>query len=305
MSCIPGRLSIAPSEVLPAPGVSRQMDFAQGPLPIQLLPSERSFYCSYPWALNTYPTVEELTKHLSDEFRRVNTTTEAWQLAEVMTNIFMFSCAITNEVDDYLAGKQYGFAKLSKFPLGGVAVRVAEKAAAGVRGVQHWRLRELRAWRQKWEGAVSEYLKIFVVARPNTTALRKAETQITNLLEIRLPAKLLARRLRSPAFFHVRELTHFDVLQLGDKFVAAFPDRNSPIVLVGLRTAGSYFGPLLRAYLSANGYTDVKLITTRPRGAQSRSEKVGLAQFASEGRMAVIVDESLRWERNGERYKNA
>src|SRR2546430_11333086 len=31
----------------------------QAPLPVQLLPSERTFYDRYSWSLNIYPTIEE------------------------------------------------------------------------------------------------------------------------------------------------------------------------------------------------------------------------------------------------------
>ena len=50
------------------------------------------------------------------------------------------------------------------------------------------------------------------------------------------------------------DLTHVDVLALGKSYVSRFPDRSQAILLVGLRTSGSYFAPLLRALFEAEGY---------------------------------------------------
>src|SRR2546427_7734172 len=44
------------------------------------------------------------------------------------------------------------------------------------------------------------------------------------------------------------------VLELGRILITTYPDRRRPILVVGLRTAGSYFAPLLRAFLEAEGY---------------------------------------------------
>lgn len=265
---------------------------SQIPLPPHVLASEQAFYDSYPWCLNPYPTVDSVLQYLREEIARLNQTAEAWQLRERMTNVFLLSCAITNEIDDHLVGRRYDFSKLAKVPLGGAVARGTEKLQAQARRVREWHLRHMSAWNDRWLTALDAYLQVFVgVELPSGEVLASVKRNLATLLEVNLPPDLKSRRLRNPSFFHVRDLTHVDILRLGEKFIVAYPDRKQPIVFVGLRTAGSYFGPLLRALLHNNGYQDVESLTIRPRSAVSEREKVRISACARAGKMAVVLDE--------------
>ena len=70
-----------------------------------------------------------------------------------------------------------------------------------------------------------------------------------------------------------------------------FPERTQPILVVGLRTSGSYFAPLLKALLEVEGYMSVALLTISPNKGVSRREKNELERFAAHGHLAVIVDD--------------
>ena len=264
----------------------------QEPLAVQLLPAERDFYSGYEWSLNAYPTIENVVRYLREELARVAKTEADWRLAERMLNISMLASAISNEVDDCLVGTRYDFSKAARVPLGGLAVKAVDRVLGVARKGREWRLRALHAWNRRWLAALDEFLQIFVAGGvENSPALEQTAQQLANLLDAKLPQDLRSRRLRNPAFYHVRDLTHVDVLKLGEKFVAAFPDRSQPIVLVGLRTAGSYFNPLLRAYFKNKGYQDVDSLTVRPRSSVSSREKAQLATSSKAGRLAVITDE--------------
>src|SRR5262249_545274 len=65
-----------------------------------------------------------------------------------------------------------------------------------------------------------------------------------------------------------------------------------PILLLGLRTAGSYFAPLLRAFFKAQGYRSVALMTIEPNKGIGRQESKELKQFATRGYWAVILDDA-------------
>jgi len=264
----------------------------QQPLAPELLTSERDFHGGYEWALNAYPTVENVILYLGQELSRLDQCEAEWQLGERMLNVFLLACAITNEVDDYLVGTRYDFSKAARIPLGGLAVRTFDRLHGQVRKGREWRLRQLSIWNLRWLTALDEYSQVFVAgAVRGSQPLASAASQLAKLLDTTLPEDLRSRRLRNPAFFHVRDLTHFDILKLGEKFVAAFPDRAQPIVLVGLRTAGSYFNPLLHAYLKLKGYQDVDSLTIRPRTVVGWREKAHTAACAKAGRLAVILDE--------------
>ena len=264
----------------------------QEPLAAQLLPSERDFYNGYEWSLNAYPTVENVIQSLREELARLGQVEGEWQLAERMLNVYLLACAITNEVDDFLVGTRYDFSKLARIPLGGMAVRAFDSAHGLGRRGRESRWGGVNAWNQRWLGVLDEFLQVFVSGpAKDSLALENSALELARLLDTKLPQDLRARRLRNPAFFHVRDLTHVDILNLGEKFVAKFPDRNQPLVLVGLRTAGSYFNPMLRAYLKTKGYKDVDSLTIRPRSAVGFREKARIAACARAGKFAIIMDE--------------
>jgi HAD superfamily hydrolase (TIGR01484 family) len=265
----------------------------QKPLTPHLLASERDFYDGYDWSLNTYPTLEKAILHLRQELSRLDQCSEEWHLRERMLNVYLLACAITNEVDDFLVGTRYDFSKAKRIPLlGGIFVRGFDRAHGYVRKNRERRLRRVSQWNRRWLEALDQFLQIFVNdANPDAQQLENSGNQLAKLLDQNLPEGLKRRRLRNPAFFHVRDLTHFDILKMGDKFIANFPDRTQRIVLVGLRTAGSYFNPLLRAYLKVNGYADVESLTIRPRSVVGWAETAQIAACAKAGRLAVIMDE--------------
>jgi hypothetical protein len=62
---------------------------------------------------------------------------------------------------------------------------------------------------------------------------------------------------------------------------------------VGLRTAGSYFAPILRAYMANLGYEHVGILTLRPKGGANRREMEILRQYSGQNGLAVIVDEPV------------
>ena len=75
--------------------------------------------------------------------------------------------------------------------------------------------------------------------------------------------------------------------------MAAFPDRQKPVLVLGLRTAGSYFAPVVCAYLKSEGYQRVSSVTLRPKRGTSLWEANQLAQCATSGGLALIVDEPM------------
>src|SRR5258708_17918057 len=64
------------------------------------------------------------------------------------------------------------------------------------------------------------------------------------------------------------------------------------MLVVGLRTSGSYFAPLLRAFLKAEGYQTVSLLTVQPNKGLGRWERQELSRCAQRGFTALIVDDA-------------
>src|SRR5258706_6978694 len=100
------------------------------PLPAAPLRTESAFYGQYAWCLDIFPTVREVSRRLREELSRQGETLEDWQREEVAVNAFMLSSALTDAVDDYLAGESYDFSPAAVLPgmraLTGVLERVLD-----------------------------------------------------------------------------------------------------------------------------------------------------------------------------------
>ena len=264
-----------------------------------LLDTESRFYRGYSWCLNAYPTLREVVSQLRQHLSTLDDFDEKWQRAEVMTNVYLLSCAIADTVDDYLLGERFDFSPVAVVPGIGPFLRAAQLPLKALQRGREWRLRGVHRWRQAWGAGVLDFLKVFVApGDPDTDALRLASTRLTSLLGTDLPVSLQRRRARIVAAFRNQDLTHFDILTLGRRFTAAFPDRGQPVLAIGLRTAGSYFAPLLCAALAVEGYQHAESVTIRPiKGVSDvslgRWERETLARSAKKGALAVIVDEPL------------
>jgi hydroxymethylpyrimidine pyrophosphatase-like HAD family hydrolase len=208
--------------------------------------------------------------------------------------VFLLSSALSDTIDDELVGDRYDFSDaVSVFPLlRGPAALVGLALDAWGRH-RTWRLRPLRFWRERWRTAVDRFLQAWIA--PNgkeAEPLARACADMAALLASPAwPARLVRRRVKVPAAFRTQDLSHHDVLELADRFAAAFPERRRPLLVVGLRTAGSYFAPLLRAALFARGFEDARSVTLRPKKGFAAWERAELSWCAAHEGMALLVDE--------------
>jgi hydroxymethylpyrimidine pyrophosphatase-like HAD family hydrolase len=256
-------------------------------------PAESRFYGRYGWCLDAFPTVREVRARLLGELRGVEEVDGRWERGEVLTNVYLLACVLADTTDDYLAGDHYDFTRVASVLPGSRPITSALQRLLDT-GRRHrgWRLRRLRAWRQRWGAALDAFLRASLAApRDEPAALVGALAGLAELVDSELPPALLARRVMVPAAFRTQDLTHHDVLELAARFASGFPDRERAILVVGLRSAGSYFAPLLRASLLTRGYQDVEVVTVRPKEGLARWERSALAHGAARKALAVVIDE--------------
>ena len=199
-----------------------------------------------------FPTVRDVAHDLRGEVSRLQEELDDWQRQEVAVNIFLLSSAVADAVDDFMAGESYDFSTTAVLP----GMRALTGALERLLDVRH-RARALgqgglRRWRAAWGAAQDEFLQAWLGDGPSGRAemASKGALALAGLLNYRLPRALSCRRINVPAAFRTQDLTHHDVLELAARFAALFPDRERPLLVVGLRTAGSYFAPLVRASLA-------------------------------------------------------
>jgi len=255
-----------------------------------LLPTECEFYKAYNWCLNPLPTVLEAIDHLRGEIDRLRVVPHDWQAGEVATNVFLLSCALLNAVDEYLRGRTI------RMPRQAAATSLGRGARWATDGiVQTLRQRSLapaRRWREHWQASLDEFLASVVAGEAfDPASFAETDSRLAMLLQLPLPADLEAEHIGVPSPFRRLDLTHFDVLALGRHFVERFPDRSQAILLLGLRTSGSYFAPILRAFLKAEGYEIVSSLTVQPDKGSGCWERKELRRCAQRGHMALILDD--------------
>ena len=293
-----GDLLRASAEGLPAVGGSARspamvVEHAVPPLPRALMDAESRFYRRRAWCLDAFPTVAEAIGRLREEISSLEGAQERWQIKEALVNVFLLSCAVADAVDDHLAGEGYDFSRVAAVvpvlrPLASAVERVL--AVAGRRRAR--RLAGLQAWRCAWDAALQRFLQAWMAAGEHGAAAPAVgPAELAALLGREMPAELGARRTKVPAAFRTQDLTHHDVVEMAARFATAFPDRRRAILVVGLRTAGSYFAPLVRASLARGGYGDVTAVTLRPKKGIAPREQAAIARCGARGGLAIVVDE--------------
>jgi hydroxymethylpyrimidine pyrophosphatase-like HAD family hydrolase len=207
--------------------------------------------------------------------------------------VFLLACAITDAVDDYLIAERYDFSlATSVLPLGGAVVRATGAVSNVWHSARRVCLRNVHEWRRAWVGSLDGFLRLFAAGAPSDPrAFSESAAGLAPMLQS-FPRTLESRRVRIPAAFRTQDLSHFDILALTDKLASAYSDRRLPVIAVGLRTAGSYFAPLVRARLAHNGYVDTSWVTIRPKRGLADWERAALADVARRGGIAAIVDEA-------------
>jgi len=256
--------------------------------------TEQEFYASYDWCLNAYPSIAEMMQHLEQELPRFSAAQPDWRRDEIARNIYLLSCAILDMADDYLLGRRYNFSKvLGVLPALAPVTNLAQKGLHTA-NQRYWLSRQrVWNWRRRWEAAVVAALRRLLLADPTSTDANSVISDLQHLLCVPIAVSMRGRHPRIPAAFRSQDLTHFDVLSLGEKFVREFPDRSRPLLVAGLRTAGSYFAFLLRAYLESKGFTNVECVTLRPKAGASPWEKERISRKASENCLTLIIDEPI------------
>jgi hydroxymethylpyrimidine pyrophosphatase-like HAD family hydrolase len=106
-----------------------------------------------------------------------------------------------------------------------------------------------------------------------------------------LPKGLRRGVVRLPACFHAFDQRPSDLARLVSRFDERTDARGRPLLVVGVRTSGSYLAPLLAASLRADGHEDVRVVTIRPRRPLLRHERALVRSVARRGGLALLTDD--------------
>jgi hydroxymethylpyrimidine pyrophosphatase-like HAD family hydrolase len=263
----------------PADDLSGELDAASGgPGPDSLL------------VPNLLSDLDVLAVLLANEVGR-----EAW------LNSFLLAAGINQVAEDYLYANSIARRRVARYlhrvapqPVGSVAaaaVRTFDAVASAARSMSPGE-RGAVAW-QRRAGVLVDSLADAVVTPPSAARSAGLAAAATAVLDDRLglPTRLRRSIVRLPSCFRNFDQHPADIERLTYGFTRRWPGRSRDIVVVGVRTSGSYTAPLHGAHLRALGYKNVRVITVRPGQRWRRREIDSIASLVRLGGLALVSDD--------------
>src|SRR5262249_4787059 len=154
------------------------------------------------------------------------------------------------------------------------------------------RIRVVERWRRRFNDCVDQACRILIDADgPDSPRWAALATLTTELMDQRLPPALLTRRMRIPEAFWCQDLTHVDLYTCAGRCRASSRDPRRDVVVVGPRTAGAYFAPLISAYLTDLGWRRTSWVSIRPKAGVSGRERRRIRALAAGGVHVILVDD--------------
>jgi hydroxymethylpyrimidine pyrophosphatase-like HAD family hydrolase/orotate phosphoribosyltransferase len=256
--------------------------------------AEEQFYSRYAWCLNPILSIEELFDHLNDEVHSSSSVT-GWRREESVINIYLFVCAVACTLDDYAARRILNLAPLrNRLPKLWLVITAVERIVRAIEWIRRLTDYKIRRFRRAWDDCVEHACNMLIEDSINLDLYsEKFRVALEHCPAMRLPRRVLTQRMRLPEAFRRQDFTHQDVILLAQRFAASAasvsPDGRHNVI-VGLRTAGAYFAPLIAAYLKRIGWSQVSWFSIRPKKGLSVDEQRLFRRRIRRSRFVVVDD---------------
>jgi hydroxymethylpyrimidine pyrophosphatase-like HAD family hydrolase len=215
-------------------------------------------------------------------------------------NAFLVAAGMTQIVEDRLHRDPFSSRKVARNlepmlgsvgKMAGTGVRAGATGAAYARGLLPGEGRERRF---RTELAMLSSKLAAVVAGADEPD--KAGEMLSTARRLRSSAEqlpLTTRRdvIKLPASFLSFDQYPEDLDWLTGEFARRWPDRERPLLVVGIRTSGVYLAPLCAAYLARRGYRTVSDMTLRPAERLTVADREQLENLRKGGGIALLVDD--------------
>lgn len=217
-------------------------------------------------------------------------------------NAYLLAAGMNQIVEDYLHPDPFFLAKATKYlsrvrrPVGSLAAGLAKILAAGINRARGYRkaTRRVLRWQSSLSGCVLRLAEKVISDSPATDAtsgelIKLGENLIASQND--LPSGLLREVLRIPSCFRSFDQQPADLERIVQMFAQSQPQRSTPLIVVGIRTSGSYLAPLYVAFLKACGYQDVRVLTLRPGRQLLDSERAVLETVIQQNGLVLLSDD--------------
>ena len=218
---------------------------------------------------------DELERLLAAELER-----QSW------LDAFLLAAGMNQVVEDYLHRDLGSLAKVAGHLRGARSLARVRRLGINARALTP-RERSLLAWQSQLSALV------LAIARHVAGESAPPSPRWRELLARSRPVTtgIGSEVLRLPTCFRSLDLTPDDMRQLVARFAECWPDRSRPLIVVGVRTSGSYLAPLQAAYLLQEGFERLTVRTVRPGHELLDHERRALKQAAARDAIAVVVDD--------------
>jgi adenine/guanine phosphoribosyltransferase-like PRPP-binding protein/trehalose-6-phosphatase len=256
--------------------------------------ADAAFFSSFDWCLNPLLPVRELIERVCLELARCEDLETSWQREESRINLYLLISAVCCATDDYLAYRPWDLAPVARrLPRIRALVSLVELCLNFPYAIRELARRRL-VWR--WREEVAQCLDCICDILVNGTkqareSWLRLKSGVAPRSSITLPRLLLEWRARIPEAFRCQDLSHHDVLALAQRFLRSGYLGTGPILVVGPRTAGAYFAPLVSAFLIARHIPVVSWTTIRPKIKATRRDTMRLRKLIARAERLVLVDD--------------
>lgn len=218
-------------------------------------------------------------------------------------NAFLLAVAIQQAVDDQLASatvvdraaEYLGKQKSVGATIASASLRRTARAARSVSSAARTR-RALTQWRRDIDALVADLATIVLDEKPAPESPRLQES-LDGMVKSarRLPTTVRNAIPVLPSCFQTFDLAVVDVRRLGYLVAESLTDSPGPVMVVGVRTSGSYLAPLIAAALRArdrsNHWGEVATLTLRPGVPLQRIVANNVRAAAQRGATFVVTDD--------------
>jgi hydroxymethylpyrimidine pyrophosphatase-like HAD family hydrolase/adenine/guanine phosphoribosyltransferase-like PRPP-binding protein len=252
------------------------------------------YYSRYAWCLSPALPIRELRAHLHEEWQRRDHGRETWQRDEARINLYLLLSGLHCTAADYLASRPFSLSALTRRLSSAQSLGPFLRALVNVPYTLATRRqrRAVEQWNQRVQGCLDAICRILLdEARFGSQNWRVLEENLPFAVQGDLPKRVLTWRMRIPEAYRCQDLTHADAFRLGELLAQREDLRVRPTVILGPRTAGAYFAPLLAAYLSAQNLPTLGWLSIRPKDGLTGTERRRLSQALKAGGRIIVIDD--------------
>ncbi len=214
-------------------------------------------------------------------------------------NAYLLAAGLNQAAEDFLHPDPLQTGKIAKnivrlnLPARAVLCEATQKAGDLFTSVENLqpKLIRLLSLQQKLSGIVQELADIVIGETSSAQPGLQQEIQSVISAMIDTAPQLSGAVLKLPSCFRSFDQQPEDIEQLVHDFAERWPERFSPLGVVGVRTSGSYLAPLCVSYLKSLGYRNVSGLTFRPGRKFLRYEKKIFKSISDHGGMVLVIDD--------------